>query len=203
MLVVTPDAEVAELAASAGASVLREDMRPGPQRRGDRGFRLCAVPTARCARSTLPADAPLVTAAELRSLIEAGATPTRPCLTLVPSHDGDGTNGLLVSPPDAPAAELRARKLRAAPGAGRGAADRLPRAAPAGLAAGHRRAGDLARLIAHKRGDRRYAFLDARRSMAMRAAMSVASEIDERSRQRRHRGRPLSHAQALALAALR
>ena len=49
---------------------------------------------------TLPADAPLVTAAELRSLIEGDDVTAGPVLTLVPSHDGDGTNGFLVSPPD-------------------------------------------------------------------------------------------------------
>jgi 2-phospho-L-lactate guanylyltransferase len=47
----------------------------------------------------VPADVPLATPEELRSLIQSRGG--QPGVTLVPSHDGDGTNGLLLAPPNA------------------------------------------------------------------------------------------------------
>jgi len=161
-LVVTPDAEVAELAANAGARVLREASSQGHSAAAIAGF---AYAQSRGAVRvlTLPADAPLVTAVELRTLIEADPMPARPHLTLIPSHDGGGTNGFLVSPPDL---------LQPAFGPG-SFARHLARAAERqiecrirhlpGLALDIDEPGDLARLIAQKRGDRRYDFLGAPR----------------------------------------
>jgi 2-phospho-L-lactate/phosphoenolpyruvate guanylyltransferase len=158
VLVVTPDAEVAEFAANAGARVLREASGHGHSAAAIAGFTYAQSHGAVRAL-TLPADAPLVTAAELDSLIQADATLRRAHLTLVPNHDGDGTNGFLLSPPDLlqPSfgagsfarhlAHAAARKIecRVLP---------LP-----GLALDIDEPADLARLIAHKRECPRYAFL--------------------------------------------
>jgi len=81
-------------------------------------------------------------------------------VTLVPSRDGDGTNALLVSPPDAfapsfgPGSFVRHKALASQ----RGIACRvicLP-----GLGMDVDEPHDLLRLMFAKRGDRRYAFLD-------------------------------------------
>jgi 2-phospho-L-lactate guanylyltransferase len=165
VLVVTPDAEAADLAAKAGAGVLREASGQGHSAAAIAGFTYAQSHGAVRAL-TLPADAPLVTAAELDSLIQAGATPTHPCLTLVPNHDGDGTNGFLVSPPDLlqPSFGPGSFARHLAHAAARQIECRV-RHLP-GLALDIDEPADLARLIALKRGDRRYDFLGARQ-MAM------------------------------------
>jgi 2-phospho-L-lactate guanylyltransferase len=48
---------------------------------------------------TLPGDIPLVTAAELGTLIAAHRP--APSFTIAPSHDEQGSNAILLSPPDA------------------------------------------------------------------------------------------------------
>ncbi len=139
VLVVTPDAEVAEFAANAGASVLREAAGQGHSAAAIAGFTYAQSHGAVRAL-TLPADAPLVTAAELRSLIESAEATAGPHLTLVPSHDGDGTNGFLVSPPDllqpsfGPGSFARHRRACGS------AEHRMPRAASARTGLGYRRA---------------------------------------------------------------
>jgi 2-phospho-L-lactate guanylyltransferase len=45
----------------------------------------------------LPADIPAVTSGDLRALVEGH--PHGPAVSIVPSHDGDGTSALLCSPP--------------------------------------------------------------------------------------------------------
>jgi 2-phospho-L-lactate/phosphoenolpyruvate guanylyltransferase len=160
VLVVTPDAEVAECAADAGARVLREASSQGHSAAAIAGFAY-AQSRGAVRALTLPADAPLVTAAELRSLIERYTVASDRLLTLVPSHDGDGTNGFLISPPNLmqPAfgpgsfarhlAHAATRKIECR-------VHHLP-----GLALDIDEPADLARLITQKRGDRRYGFLSA------------------------------------------
>ena len=158
VLVITPDAEVAERAANAGAGVLREASSQGHSAAAIAGFAYAQSHGAVRAL-TLPADAPCVTAAELSGLIEADDV-TTPHLTLVPSHDGDGTNGFLVSPPNlmqpvfGPGSFAR-HLAQAAAGKIECRVHHLP-----GLALDIDEPGDLARLIAQKRGDWRYDFLD-------------------------------------------
>ncbi len=165
LLVVTPDAEAAELAANAGASVMREASGQGHSAAAIAGFTYAQSHGAVRAL-TLPADAPLVTAAELDTLIQADATQTGPRLTLVPSHDRDGTNGFLVSPPDLlqPSFGPGSFARHLAWAAARQIECRV-RHLP-GLALDIDEPADLARLIALKRGDRRYDFIGARQ-MAM------------------------------------
>lgn len=45
----------------------------------------------------LPGDVPLTSAAEIDALAEPAGTPT---VRLSPARDGDGTNGIMISPPD-------------------------------------------------------------------------------------------------------
>ena len=160
VLVVTPDAEVAERAADAGARILREASSQGHSAAAIAGFAYAQSQGAVRAL-TLPADAPLVTASELDTLIQADATPTRPYLTLAPNHDGDGTNGFLVSPPDLlqPSFGPGSFARHLAHAADRKIECRVHRLP--GLALDIDEPADLARLITQKRGDRRYGFLSA------------------------------------------
>ncbi len=99
IIVVTPDGEVAALAADHGAHVLREE--------GQGGLNPALVSGLALARSqgagralVLPADVPLATVVEIAEIVDS-ASGSRSQVTVVPSRDGAGTNALLLSPPDA------------------------------------------------------------------------------------------------------
>ena len=161
VLVVTPDPLVREIAQSHGARVLREDRITGHSAATIAGFAEARANGATRAL-TLPADAPLVTASELCSLLET--PPAR--VTLVPSCDGDGTNGILVSPPDAfppsfgPGSFARHLAYATEHGITCRRLD-LP-----GLALDIDEPHDLRELMRHTRSDPRYAFLHAYRLVA-------------------------------------
>ena len=95
---VSRDGEAAGLAARFGARVIAE-----PANRGHRA----AVSTAARVLATegaegllqLPGDLPLASAAEIETVLAAHGR--APAVTLVPSHDGQGTNCLAASPPQA------------------------------------------------------------------------------------------------------
>jgi 2-phospho-L-lactate guanylyltransferase len=95
---VSRDGEAAGLAARFGARVIAE-----PANRGHRA----AVSTAARVLATegadgllqLPGDLPLASAAEIETVLAAHGR--APAVTLVPSHDGLGTNCLAASPPEA------------------------------------------------------------------------------------------------------
>jgi 2-phospho-L-lactate/phosphoenolpyruvate guanylyltransferase len=192
VLVVTPDAEAAEVARRHAALVLREPRAAGHSAAASAGFAEARAHGATRAL-TIPADAPLVTPDELRALLNRAPTSpsprlrgegrhraptepasapqpnplpteewgegTAPCVTLVPSRDGDGTNAILVSPPDAfmpsfgPGSFVR--HLAQA------AADGIPcRSLPlTGLGLDIDEPSDLRELISATRGNPRYAFL--------------------------------------------
>jgi 2-phospho-L-lactate guanylyltransferase len=99
VLVVTPDARVAQLAEKRGATVLREVRAAGLNAAVGRGLAWAAAQGAPAAL-VLPADVPLATPGELRRLMQAGQAHRRRAL-LAPAADGDGTNALLLAPPDA------------------------------------------------------------------------------------------------------
>jgi 2-phospho-L-lactate guanylyltransferase len=99
VIVVTPDVQVAELAASCGARVLCEACAQGHSAAAAAGFAHAAAQGAERAL-TLPADAPLVTPAEVARLIDPATAVGAAHVALVPSHDRDGTNAILAAPPD-------------------------------------------------------------------------------------------------------
>jgi len=104
VIVVTPDGQVAELAEGCGARVLREARAEGHSAAVLAGLAHAAAQGAERA-FTLPADAPLVTPAEVARLIDAADThdsahPGSRRVVLAPSHDRDGTNAILAAPPD-------------------------------------------------------------------------------------------------------
>lgn len=95
ILVVTPDADVAELATRHGATILTEPCASGLNEGVAKGLE-AADAAGYAAALVLPADLPFATAAEIRRLVEAPAVRQ---LSMVPADDGDGTNALLIAPP--------------------------------------------------------------------------------------------------------
>ena len=178
VLVVTPDAQVAEIARKAGASLLGESRAAGLNAAVSAGLALAQERGATDAL-VLPADVPMVTPDELRRLVMTamGRGNSQPRALLVPSHDGDGTNALLVSPPGAlvpsygPGSFVRhlaqavARKLDVqvlqAPGQS------------LGLALDIDEPRDLDRLFEHAQRSGRYAFLAAHLSKPRQAPLSM------------------------------
>jgi 2-phospho-L-lactate guanylyltransferase len=162
LLVVTPDAHVAQLAESTGAVVLRAARDTGHSAAVSAGFAHARSHGATRAL-TIPGDAPLVTSAELDSILRSdeGDAGGGPRLTLVPSRDGDGTNALLVTPPDAFEPSFGpgsfARHLSQA--YGRNLPCRVLRLP--GLATDIDEPRDLLHLMQAKAADPRYAFLRA------------------------------------------
>jgi 2-phospho-L-lactate guanylyltransferase len=161
VLVVTPDAQAAELARSCGARVLREERAQGHSAAAMAGFahaRAQGAPQA----LTLPADAPGVTPDEVARLLDAaGPAGPRPHVVLVPSHDRDGTNAVLAAPPDAfpPSFGPRSFARHLAQAEARGIDCRVVELA--GLARDVDEPRDLQALLAAKRGNPAYAFLEA------------------------------------------
>jgi 2-phospho-L-lactate guanylyltransferase len=160
VLVVTPDARVAELAEGKAALLLRERHARGLNAAVRCGLAHAAEHGATRA-IVLPADVPLATPAELHRVVEAVRGSARARVTLVPAADGDGTNALAIAPPDAmvpsfgPGSFVRhlaqavARRLDVQ-------VLQLP-----GLATDIDTPRDLARLLAHEQAADRYGFLQA------------------------------------------
>jgi 2-phospho-L-lactate guanylyltransferase len=98
VVVVTPDANAANLAESRGATIVPE---PGAGELNAAVESAIAFALSRGIGQVLvlPADIPLATPGELHNLIASRGK--RPGVTLAPSHDSNGTNALLLAPPDA------------------------------------------------------------------------------------------------------
>jgi 2-phospho-L-lactate/phosphoenolpyruvate guanylyltransferase len=160
VLVVTPDAQAAEVAHKMESMVLREPRVAGLNAAVRQGLAYAREHGASQAL-VLPADVPLATPDELSRVVENAADSSGPRVVLVPSHDGEGTNALLLSPPGilppsfGPGSFLRhlaqavARKLDVQ-------VLQLP-----GLANDVDERRDLERLVAHKQGSDIYSFLEA------------------------------------------
>jgi 2-phospho-L-lactate/phosphoenolpyruvate guanylyltransferase len=163
VLVVTPDAEVADIAGYYGADVLREHEGRGHTSAAAGGFAYAHTKGAMRAL-TIPADVPLITRAEIEAVIDVAQAQTGPALTMVPSRDGDGTNALLVTPPHAftPSFGPGSFRRHLAQAQARGLACRVLRLT--GLGMDTDEPADLARLIEAKASDARYAFLGAYRA---------------------------------------
>ena len=98
ILVVTREAEIAALARELKAEVLEE-----PENRGHTAAVLHATQEvlARGASAllTVPGDLPAISPGEVETMLDTlGSSPSA---VLVPSRDGQGTNGVLLTPPDA------------------------------------------------------------------------------------------------------
>lgn len=96
-LVVSADPEVLELARGLGADALAEPRAEGL----NAAIRAAAAElAARSAAGMLyvPGDVPFVTPADIAALAEAARAERH--LVVAPAADGDGTNALLVSPPE-------------------------------------------------------------------------------------------------------
>ncbi|HXD97337.1 MAG TPA: 2-phospho-L-lactate guanylyltransferase [Candidatus Acidoferrum sp.] len=94
--VVTREPEVAALARSFGAEPLAEAENRG-HTAAVAAAQAEAVRAGADALLTIPGDVPCVTAAEIRTLIDALAAP--PAVVFTPSRSGLGTNGALLAPP--------------------------------------------------------------------------------------------------------
>ena len=177
LLVVTPDARVAEIARAAGANILSEARSTGLNPAVKSGLAYARAHGATNAL-VLPGDVPLSTPHELRRIVTSAHGGAQPRALLAPSHDGEGTNALLLSPPDilqpsfGPGSFLRhlaqavARKIE------------LQIMQPAGLAHDIDEPRDLDRLMAYKRGSARYAFLEAHLHKAEGRHQRPAREIE-------------------------
>jgi 2-phospho-L-lactate guanylyltransferase len=98
LLVVTVDPTAGRLAASYGARLIEAGARDGHTGAVAAASRLLAA-EGRAGMLTLPGDIPLVTPAEIASVVTAH--PAAPSFTIVPSHDERGSNAIACSPPDA------------------------------------------------------------------------------------------------------
>jgi 2-phospho-L-lactate guanylyltransferase len=98
VVVVTPDADAGSLAAGRGATILPEPGAGELNAAVESGIAFAL--SRRLGRVlVLPADIPLATSEELASLIVSRQS--APGVTLAPSRDGNGTNAMLLAPPDA------------------------------------------------------------------------------------------------------
>jgi 2-phospho-L-lactate guanylyltransferase len=98
LTVVTVDAEAGRLAATYGARLLEAGARDGHTGAVTAAARLLAA-EGRAGMLTLPGDIPLVTPAEIASVL--ASHPAAPSFSIVPSHDEQGSNAIACSPPDA------------------------------------------------------------------------------------------------------
>jgi coenzyme F420-0:L-glutamate ligase/coenzyme F420-1:gamma-L-glutamate ligase len=98
ILVVTPDAEVAEVAERRGARVLREPAGEGHTAAVARGVAACRELGA-AVMLTVPGDLPCLTAGEVGQILAACGP--APAAVFVPSRSGLGTNAACLAPPDA------------------------------------------------------------------------------------------------------
>jgi 2-phospho-L-lactate guanylyltransferase len=98
--VVTGDDQVAAIAATAGAEVIRERAETGETAAVD--YARVELKNAGCeAVLILPGDMPLVRASDIEEVVgQVTDSAAAPFALLVPSHDHKGTNALLLAPPD-------------------------------------------------------------------------------------------------------
>jgi 2-phospho-L-lactate guanylyltransferase len=98
LVIVTVDVEARRLAASYDGRVIEAGARDGHTGAVTAAARLLAAEGC-TGLLTLPGDIPLVTPAEIASIL--AAHPPAPSFTIVPSHDEQGSNAIACSPPDA------------------------------------------------------------------------------------------------------
>ena len=98
-IVVTRESSVAVAASEAGAIVIEDAAESGQSAAANLGVaRAVAEGFERVL--CVPGDCPALDPAELEALLEDGA-PSAPTVVIIPDRHGSGTNGLLLSPPEA------------------------------------------------------------------------------------------------------
>ena len=97
IMVNTVDPEAAAIARAHGARVVGEDARAGHTAAVAAMARILAGEGAE-AMLTCPGDIPLVTAEEVAAVLDAHRP--APSFTIVPAHDGRGSNAVLLLPPE-------------------------------------------------------------------------------------------------------
>ena len=98
--VVTGDSKVADIAASLGAQLIREELEKGETDAVDFARRELKQ-LKREAVFIIPGDMPLVRSIDIEEVLaQVPAGAGGPFALLVPSHDRMGTNALLLAPPD-------------------------------------------------------------------------------------------------------
>ena len=100
VLVVAGGEEVAEMAASWGATVLLEPREEGQNKAAERGIKR-AVEGGAEAVLLLSSDLPLVTENAIRGVLTAAGRRKAPVVVAVPAIGRGGTNALYLNPPDA------------------------------------------------------------------------------------------------------
>ena len=97
--VVTDDREAESASAGTGTSLLRDTERAGQSAAARIGVRH-AIESGYERVLLVPGDVPLLDHTEVRGMLSRAASNERP-VTIVPDRHGEGTNALLLSPPDA------------------------------------------------------------------------------------------------------
>ena len=143
LAVATSDEATAADAARRGLLVFREGEQVSHSRSADAAARRASELGATTV-VLLPIDVPLVTAAEIESLLAA----PRPGLLIVPSSDGTGTNVLVRSPPDLIESRFGPGSFRAHLEQARAAGAAVVVARPPGLVFDLDTPDDLAQLLA-------------------------------------------------------
>ncbi len=95
VLVISRDPQALTIARNYGARTVREDGQPELNTALKRATVVAQV-YATGAVLILPADLPLITAEDVRTLIGRAGEP--PCVVIAPDRHGTGTNALLISP---------------------------------------------------------------------------------------------------------
>jgi 2-phospho-L-lactate/phosphoenolpyruvate guanylyltransferase len=98
IVLVTVDTQAIALAERYGAATIGEGAHDGHTGAVNAGARHL-IAQGRATMLTLPGDLPLVVATEIEQLIAAHGP--APAFTIAPSHDDQGSNAILMSPPDA------------------------------------------------------------------------------------------------------
>ncbi len=96
--VVSPDPEVADIAAEAGATAIVQ--RSLGLNGGLDQARAAAVEAGATALLVLPADLPRVSSDAIGEVVALLEQPARPVVAIVPDRHGRGTNALLLAPPE-------------------------------------------------------------------------------------------------------
>lgn len=98
VILVTVDPQAVDLARRYGAQTIADGAHDGHTGAVTAGARHL-ITHGRMTMLTIPGDLPLVTAAEIDQLVDAHGL--APAFTIAPAHDDQGSNAILMSPPDA------------------------------------------------------------------------------------------------------